>query len=507
MKVDFVVLSVLLKKNHHLFLILMLFCLLLLSTACSSNEKVVSDSPVEFEVDPIFREFYSHLGGEERIGRAISGIYIDGSKTIQYLETCKLIYDSNAMPTQHFMLAPLGVEMGLREPSIPPPKDPGYRYFDGHTIFPDFEPLYEDLGAKVVGRPLTEARFNFAKNQYEQFYENFGFYRKEGEAITHLMPYGLWACGGECSPTVKQSNAIMESYHQVDPIFSEFVEKYGADFTGFAISGAFMTQDGTWQQIFENLVLVSVNINDPDSIYLLSLPEKLNLVIEPTRPYSGDPENFFYTVQETEGYEIPNYFWDYISDHGGIGMFGPPIQHVSSMNHQVTRQCFTELCLLYDPNAVEGAQIRPEPLGYSYEYLYTNNISYPTPTTDINLSEITPIPQENPETPRADERQIVLDVWEKYPMLAQNQIQEIGIMISNWDEPQPNIKAELIVEFPDQTVYSINMPPTQSDGKAFALLPPIEAPNGSLIDYKVCLQISDQDKFCIHKDFMIWDNP
>jgi len=474
--------EVLLKKNHLFLLILIISIVLILSTSCAPDNEASINSPTYFEIDPIFSEFYFHLGGIDRLGPAISGISIDGSKTIQYMETCKLIYDADAMPTQHFLVAPLGLEMGLSEPAIPPPENQGYRYVDGHTIHPDFEQLYEEMGMKIVGRPLTEARFNLAKNQHEQFFENFGFYRKKGESQTQLMPYGLWACGAVCSRGAKQSNAILDSYHQVDSAFMPFVEQHGTNFTGFPLTAGFTSQDGKWQQVFENMVLVTTEKANPAATYLLSLPEKLNLIVEPPQPYNGNPDFYFYTIQGDQGYEIPDYFWDYIAKHGGIELFGVPIQHISNMDNQIIRQCFTELCLLYDPFAIEGARIRPEPLGYSYEYLYMHAINYQTPTPNKDLFFNTPVPTEAPAHSEFKDNEMILQVWEKYPTLEVNQIQEIGVLVSNGNNPLTNIKVELMVEFPDQTLYSINMPPTRQDGKTFALLPPIDAPNSSLID-------------------------
>jgi len=495
------------KETHHLLLILILLSNLILVSACVTDGKEVNNSHTDFEVDPIFREFYSHLGGIDRIGLAITGVSIKGSKTIQYTETCKLVYDANALPTQHFKLAPLGVEMELREPSVPPPNKPGYRYYEGHTIHPEFLPIYEEMGVKIVGRPLTEARFNLVKKRYEQFFENIGFYRVEGDSQILLMPYGLWACGDDCSPGMRQANAIIDSYHPIDPTFKKFVEEHGADFTGFAITDAYLTKEGDWQQIFENIVLVSSTVNYPEGAHLVPLPDKLNLIVEPPQPYSGNPASFFFTIKENEGYEIPIYFWDYITEHGGIELFGKPIQHITSMNHEIIRQCFTELCLLFDPFAIEGVEIRPEPLGYSYEYLYHHNISNPTSTPEQVMPFVTPTPAQETELQKPEGREIVLQVWEKYPILATNQIQEIGVLVVDWTEPLPNIMPELVVELPDQAPYSVIMPPTRKDGKSLLLLPPINAPNSSIIDYKVCIRIEGADKFCVRKSFVIWNNP
>ena len=38
-------------------------------------------------------------------------------------------------------------------------------------------------------------------------------------------------------------------------------------------------------------------------------------------------------------------FVDYIARHGGMDASGPPITELFRVNHQLERQCFTNLCL------------------------------------------------------------------------------------------------------------------------------------------------------------------
>lgn len=508
------------QLNIHLSLLILALLVILVGSGCNtSGENEHTDAPISptqsspehmDEIDPILRAFYAHLGGVELLGPAISAPIIDGNKTIQYTETCKLIYEKDALPTQHFRVAPLGVEMNLREPPVPPPSNPAYRYCDGHTIHPDFLPMYETLGAKIVGCPITEARFNLVYRRYEQFFENFGFYRKEGQAQVRLMPYGLWACAGSDSCESSELYASYDSYRPVDHTLIEFVEKHGADFTGFALTDAYYNKDGLWQQIFENVVLVAESEGSSETVRILPLPEKLGLLPDPPQPYSGNPEAFFYTAQGNDGYEIPIYFWNYMIQHGGIDFFGPPIQHLSEMDKQIYRQCFTQLCLLYDPQAVEGSEIRPEPLGYSFEVLYKSEMPISTPMPEIKPTEIQAtfaFPTATPEPEIREGREIILQVWETNPMLAAGQIQEIGVIILDWDTPLANISPELLVEIPDSMPYYLTMPPTRNDGMSHAKLAPIDAPNGALVEYKVCIKASETDKFCVRESFMMWDNP
>ena len=110
----------------------------------------------QFQVDPVFRAYYIYHGGEERLGKAISPPRKEGSATIQFLETGKMVFDPNAPRNSKFRMAPLGLEMGISEPETPPPSNPELHYLNGHTISPDLYPMYELLGADMVGKPLTE---------------------------------------------------------------------------------------------------------------------------------------------------------------------------------------------------------------------------------------------------------------------------------------------------------------------------------------------------------------
>ncbi len=143
------------------------------------------------------------------------------------------------------------------------------------------------------------------------------------------------------------SNSI-DILSYIDPVFQSFVTQYGADMTGFALTEAFASPDGKWEQILENVVLVADSRIDPQSVTLRPLSEKVHIMVEEPRSQGGDPEMYFYPVQENKGYEIPLYFWDYIQKHGGVPVTGVPVTHYSLLAGQVYHQCFTNLCLTYD---------------------------------------------------------------------------------------------------------------------------------------------------------------
>ena len=169
----------------------------------------------------------------------------------------------------------------------------------------------------------------------------------------------------------------------------------GADFTGFGLAEAYTADDGKKEQILENIVVAA----DPDQkVDLRPLSQMLSIQPEPPRPYSGDPDYYFYATDGDKGYEIPQELWDYIVEHGGIEEFGPPITHYGPLFGTAYHQCFTKLCLAFNLSPTDTSPVRPEPLGYAYKVLYYD--TKPAPTA---------VPTQLPQDQGSHE--IVLQVW------------------------------------------------------------------------------------------------
>lgn len=159
-----------------------------------------------YPVDPIFEEFYVHLGGIDTLGPAISPLQEEDGLRRQYVENGLMVYDLRATPSDRYRLAPLGNAFEVAESPVPEPESTRGRYVAGHVIDPSFLSLYESLGgARFVGRPITEARHNPAKMRIEQYFENLGFYRLVGEPAgrAHLLAYGVLACDRNCRYTAR----------------------------------------------------------------------------------------------------------------------------------------------------------------------------------------------------------------------------------------------------------------------------------------------------------------
>lgn len=472
-------LSQMLKKSF-----IFLAILALISTGCEEIDGVVLSTPAKestYSIDPLFREFYDKLGGQDTLGSAISSLYLQGNTKCQYTVGGLMVFDPQLPGPQRVHLAPLGREMGIDEPSVPKSDQPDIRYVNGHIIYPDFISMYERLGGEpIVGKPLTEVHYNPEKKRHEQYFENLGFFLLDGDQPddVHLLAYGAWNCNNQCRKGQESSMAVQPP---VEPPFSEAVSRLGSDFTGFALTEAFIASDGKVEQIFENVILV-IDLSEPTRVELRPIQKKLGII--PDAMETQKPNMFFYAVDGIKGYNIPFNVLDYINQHGGFEISGPPVSEFSQLKDQVYRQCFVNLCLDYD----ETGSIRPAPLGYTYKALFYQ-----------------PIAQSLPENTPEPAREISLQVWTAHPKIASDQEQEIGVSITDNNNPLGDMKPELVVFMPDGTQQPYEMPPTGADGQTQMRVPPISVQNGTLIPYQVCIATQAQQKICVKDSYLIWN--
>jgi hypothetical protein len=472
---------------YWLLVLLLLFC------ASCTNQWSGPPAPTPTEsliIDPVFREFYQHLGGEEVLGPPISAPLDEGTARTQYVLKAKMVFDTSRSIRQRFTLAPLGVEMSVKEPPVPPPAEGKYKYDGGHVIGPEFVQLYEKLGAYVVGAPLTGIRYNPNHRRYEQFFESVGFYRLEGSDKVQLLDYGAWACEGTCRQDLvlaSSPDASIDQIVRIDPTFVPFVDQWGADFTGFAISKPYLNGDGNWEQIFENVVLQANAQNDPTSVTLRPLTRQANIPLEAARKNTNLPDHKFYPKEGERGYEIPDYFWEFLENHGGMTLSGMPLTHLSPLNGTVLHQCFENLCLMYDPQAPPPGNVRPEPIGHSYKTLHQG------------MAETGSQPSAAPE--------YQINLWERYPYIFPQQQQEIGVSLMHNSLPVEGIQPTLVLTLLDGKEMVIPMPETDENGGSSLRLAPIQGPSGSLIQYQVCLPVPPEQETCQEDSFVLWKNP
>jgi hypothetical protein len=392
------------------------------------------------------------------------------------------VYDRAAHEVERVSFSPLGRDMPIFElPSGEAPK-PGERYQNGYPIFDKFVPLFDKLGgAAVTGKPLTGVYKNTTRDRYEQYFENLGFFWLEGDRdnAVHLLAYGAWNCGIHC-PNQPPGPGIIKLPHSNVLFFVRKAAELGLDFTGEALSAPF-NQAGQIRQVYQNIVFTA-DQRDQSDVKLLALPEAVGMDREEPRPPSPAPDMEFYSVQENLGYNVPKSFTEYIQLHGGFGFVGEPINHVYRPDDQTMQQCFVSLCLEGKIDEKEGVTVSVMPLGQ--EFIYPENPTQVPTWVDL-----------------------AIQVGETHPMISPDLEQEIWAVVFSAGVPVPNIEPELTMTMPDGTEQIYRMAATDENGETRQIIPPIEAENGTLVPYVICVHVENQQRFCVGSSYVVWPVP
>ena len=470
----------------------------------------------QFDIDPVFREFYDMLGGEDVLRPAISPLFEVNDARYQFTAAGLMVHDPQNPKGQAYYLAGLGLDMGILEPAVSAPDGSQARYMDGHVIGEYFVPFYERLGGKrVVGKPVTEMHYNPEKGRYEQYFENLGMYWLENSppGEVHLLASGVWKCNSSCL-SYPPGNDTVEIPHRIDQVFDDAVARWGIDFTGRAITEPRQTPDGYTEQVFENVVLL-VEAGGAGRAFLRPITKDSGYPPDPPSDETEVEGQKFIAVQGGKGYNVPQQFLDYIARHGSLEVSGMPVSEFEQVRERLSRQCFTNLCLEMYPGLDGSQRVRPAPLGYAYKMLPIQALDQPREELIKTPQEVAQVSSDNPTQPQATEmswptsaaRELSMKVWESYSMVAPNQSQEIGVSILENNKPVRNLEPYLTVTYPDGREKTYYMFPTGEDGVSRVLLEAIEVPNGTLIPYQACIIDLNNEKYCVKHSFMIWQNP
>jgi hypothetical protein len=470
------------KKLICLSLIILMAGLI---SACSDLER---SSAGYYLVDPRFSDLYERLQGEEILGPPISTKkYISGTNLEkQYFEGVVMVFDPDHSP--RYYLEPVGIDAGFSDLPNNTPENPGVRYLNGFVIPADFAKFFDQMGGeRWVGQPLTRARLNPDKNRIEQYFENMGFFRFEDDppGSVYLMPYGLWKCAGECSqyPGVQNAGISSAALEEVESPFGEAIARFGTQFTGKRLSGAYRADDGNIEQIFQNVVLYQ-DQTSPLGVSLRSISSLLEKAGEVSQENNDQNEGYFRSLGDGGGFYIPSYFMEYIDRYFGFEISGEPISGLVEIRDGVSQQCFENYCLLYDAN---GEQVRILPQGQKYKDKFFTNLQTPSQQPPV-------------------ERELQLDIWEQLPQISSHENQQIGACIHEGGQPLVNAQAVAQVNIQGSGTKVYTFEPTDAGGCAFLTLDTIQAPNGTAVDYQVCFQDLGSEDYCKKDSFVIWGN-
>jgi hypothetical protein len=441
-------------------------------------------APGAYAVDPLFQDFYQAMGGEEVLGPAISPSQRSESKTRQYTESSLMVFDPLEPLSTRFKLAPLGNSLGVAGGDLLGNASGGGRIINGRLVIPDFLAVYESLGgARFVGRPISEALFNAEKQRLEQYFENLGFYRLQGQSKVHFMPYGAYACDRNC----RKQNLVAGIPSRQPILPDHFIKKtleLGLPLVGKPLTGLHLAPDGKQEVIFENLVLVA-DTESPHQVGIRPIAEQIGGHAQALAQPQESDLSLFIEVEDGMGYNVPIYFVDFLESSGGMQIAGQPISEVFSPEPGLYWQCFTNLCLQFNMNAEGDQRLQLVPLGVDYKSEAFEQVrDY---SESLKLANID------------------LKVWEKDTFVSSRDTQEIHTAVYEDGKPLQNFEPLLIATMPDGSQRKAYFQPSDEHGCSAIKLAPIEAPNGTLIAYQVCLFGVDGEQTCVGDNYLIWD--
>jgi hypothetical protein len=347
--------------------------------------------------------------------------------------------------------------------------------------------MYDELGGvRFVGKPITDANYNPTRKRTEQYFENLGVYRLDQDlpGIVRFMAYGAFACDYRCRFQPPSSSIPSLKPNLPEP-FRTLVDQLGSQFTGRALTGPHQAEDHTLEVIFENVVLYT-NASSPDKVNARPIVEILGFMAHVPVDPSRDPLMSFHEIEEGKGYNVPRLFDEYIRQHGGLDLSGLPLSEVFPVRTGTFRQCFTNLCLEYDINAAYINRLKLVPLGVRYK---------------AEIFEMAMNFQESLSVNHID-----LNLWEEHRWLPANQRQKIYVKVSEDGVALKNREPVLILSYPNGRSQQLYFPPTGSDGQTFLDIPGIQAPNGTLIPYNVCLFGFNGEQRCVGENYLIWNS-
>lgn len=433
-----------------------------------------------YPIDLLFEDFYLTFGGKEILGAVISPSWTSGSKVYQYVENGLMEFDGSKVANDRFSFAPLGialVEEGLLTSSSKDQRNQA-------DIHQAFLLLYRRLGgARYVGQPMGEARFNPENGRLEQFFENLGFYKTLGSGTVHLIPYGRASCNELCRNRNLAAN-IPRLNIELPEAYLRAVARIGYELTGRTLTPPYVASDGLEEVIFENLVLAR-DLRDPEVVFVRPVSEIVGFREQSLSKRLDNLLMVFFPIEKNLGYNVPVYFLDYIEAHGGLQISGLPIEEVFSSRPGEFRQCFSNICLQFNLDEKGEKQLHPLPLGVKYKALMEASVFDFDSSSSLDT--------------------VTIKAWELNPALSPEEKQVIRVGIFQHGYPLKDREPVLFLKLPDNGLRVIYLPPTDQDGISEITIEPIKAPVGTLISYDVCLFNLPGYRKCEGDNYLIWN--
>ncbi len=469
-------------------LMLALMAASLLSSCNLQRSSIIRTTASEaktYPVDPVFREYYQDLGGESRLGAAITPLFQQDEKNCQFTIAALMCQDPLESGADRFSLAPLGLMLGL-------PADA--EQTNGIEIPAAFARLQNEMnGLRTTGQPLTPALRNEQHQRIEQFFENVAFYQLFDQPDqAFLLPYGeKYHAGTQAGMSISGIDFDLPGGASSGGSLQNALQALGGEAVfGKPLGGEQRLSEGRIEQVFESVVVLAEN-EQASSITLRPIARELHMqsMTPAVQKYSEQENMVFYPVQDGLGFHVPVMFDQFLRQHGGVQLAGAPIAEPMLYEREnVVRQCFENLCLDYLSSAAENEKVRLAPLGRKYFEQH-------------NLAQAEQAASSDGGGP------LCVRVGEEHVQVAPTQTQTIHLVAYHQDNQSPaaNVEATITLQAPDGSQFTYYTPPTDQDGRTTMQLPPLgNLPEGSLVSYQACLDTGDDHPVCAYESYLIW---
>jgi hypothetical protein len=336
--------------------------LILLTSLLSACRGPDSAASAVLTVAPEFEPFWRRAGGMATLGPPVSPPRREGRRLHQTFLAVEMIQETSG-GRNIVRLAPLGWDLGLAEPAVPPIDGQDASYFPGtgHTLYAGFASLFEELGGQeVVGAPITEVAFG--EGQIVQYFENAGLYRPENAspADTRLVALGLSARPPADSFGLEPEAFVLPGLVRQRP-FAEFLGGFGGEaLFGQPLTGPYLTEDGALQQVYERAVVFSPDGSMRRAAFR-SLGSELGRAQAPSPASKEQGATYF----EETGHNVLWAFADFYRAIDGRALLGLPLEEAVLQADRFTQR-FENGILEYRYDLPPSLAVQLAPLGRSY---------------------------------------------------------------------------------------------------------------------------------------------
>lgn len=462
--------------------------LLLIATSACSGSYYPTTTPTPaglFQVSVDLRDLYQSLGGEAELGPAISRQFTRNNRLCQFTTNVLMCLNPAIRSSQdRFYLDPIGRQISISAY--------GNRLPSPYKVYEGFYDTYTKkfFATRYAGEPISGVLYNSGKRRLEQYFEKMGFYTEidDPQQAVHLLPYGVMACGAECS----DYHTIPSANIKVDVLNPASLGRLGGySVFGDPITVPYRAADGSYEQILEKVV-VYIPVDNPATLRFRSVAVALNLPYNEPGPqkYGAEEKMVFYKVKGDLGYHVPEEFDQFIALHGGIEISGKPFSdpyEVPNSSPRIARQCFENYCLEYHPGLADGQRVQLMSAGKMYEA--------------AQKREPEEIIQFTPKT-------VDLIVAEKKPQITNQETQTIQIVVRTKKGQQPisEMASFVTLGLPGGVKLSYDLPLTNANGMAQVEIPALKSVGNSvIIPYIVCLYAQRNAQICTTDSFLIWN--